>query len=120
MNRDIIYEVLKCFYYFPHENGGALLAKKVLISIKSNIELFAIIEKMEKPIVFSAISVLDELVSFLENSESNTVFWDYKYINGTDVCHSVVSVFDKKVKLFGEVEDVHSIGDMIYLVFIVI
>jgi hypothetical protein len=50
MNQDIICEILKNLYEKPEENGGALLAKKIILSRQS----YNTIERLnfEKPVVF--------------------------------------------------------------------
>jgi hypothetical protein len=68
---DIIYEVLKHLYLCPEENGGALLAKKVLLSQKICRELDKQVDKLEKPIVFD----VNEVEVFLESKIGATVYW---------------------------------------------
>lgn len=52
MNSDIIYEILKYLHICPEENGGALLAKKTMLSQKIYCDLNQIIDK---PIVFEIV-----------------------------------------------------------------
>jgi surface protein len=54
MNQDIIYEILKFLHLCPEENGGVIIAKKILLSRKIYREMNKQIDKLEKPIVFDA------------------------------------------------------------------
>jgi hypothetical protein len=90
MNNDIVYEILKNLYNNPEENGGALLAKKILLLKKSlkKLEIFY----FQKPVVFtikkSAINISNKgqpyiifgglyeesTVYYLENTKSNLLY----------------------------------------------
>lgn len=123
MNSDIVHEILYFLYLNPEENGGALLAKKVILSQKSYKKFD--LTKFEKPVVFTVRGAL-----FVPRSKINfgaTIYWG----DGTKYkCEKDEKTPDHKypkndlyvVKLFDQIQylimsenvcDVHSVGELI-------
>lgn len=124
MNSDIVFEILKCLHLCPEENGGALLAEKVVLSEKSFGELRE--RKMEKPIVFSVEGNLHSLRSATDASAtiywgdgdicrgSNQSYLSKQYSETSSQSQHVVRIFgpDKGIQLPDTTKEVHSIGDL--------
>jgi hypothetical protein len=125
MNQDIIYEIIRYLYLAPEENGGALLAKKVLISSKLISGLKN--KKFYKPIVFStmgstlAYSLIadNNLITYIDDKLYNSTYKKSSKINVHLDLH--VDKQEHLVKIFGtvktisfpkEVIDVFSIGEI--------
>jgi surface protein len=126
MNPDIIYEILKFLHLCPEENGGALLAKKVHISL--NCTSIINTDRLEKPIVLCA---NENTVILKKISEKSTIKYEnsggnaiYKYVDNYGQIYYLkdnnwtVKMFDYNGLLFmnKSILDVHSIGNRTNLV----
>lgn len=97
MNCDIIYEILKILYLAPEENGGVLLAKKIILSVKSLKLLES--RKLEKPIVFTV-----EKKPMVKFDPRLMMYYQNNIIKIFGEC--------KKFKMPQNTLDVYSIGDI--------
>jgi surface protein len=125
MNQDIVYEIVRCLYLCPEENGGALLAKKVILSQKPYKKFD--LAKFEKPIVFTIKGNL--LVPRSKIDFGATIYWGdgtkYKCEKDEKTPDHIYPMNDLYVvKIFEHihylimpqnVHDVHSIGSIITL-----
>jgi hypothetical protein len=74
MNSDIVYEILKFLHICPEENGGAIMAKKVILtnSKRTSRELKIRVKKIEKPIVFD----IDYNITELGKIADTNICWN--------------------------------------------
>lgn len=115
MNQDIVYEILKHLYLCPEENGGALLARKVLLSTKKTNLLD--LSKLQKPIVFSLCP--DNLNAIILLDNGITVYWGDGNINNITsriwVDHIYLSNNIYVVRIFGDLNYLQLPSETIHL-----
>lgn len=115
---DLVYEILKFLHLSPEENGGALLARKVLISQNSYRKLES--RTFEKPIVFR---IFANVVDLTTNKDGHIYSVDNKV--GYNLQNSISVYLDDPVfhiiKIFGHLDcftmpyntiEVYSIGSL--------
>lgn len=128
MNQDTIYEILKYLHLCPEENGGALSAKRLILSQKSYNSLNE--KKFEKPVVLSILGAGTEFRSSLNKNSvvywgdgkitkvafEDEVFTGHRYTKG-DLY--VIKIFDNRLRVIMplNVEEVDSIGEITDLAF---
>lgn len=106
MNSDIIYEILRYLYICPEENGGALLARKIVICAKYTQVIQT--DALEKPIVYKVMKTFSDLDDdILENLGTETVYFE-------DSSSYTIKIFGprKYCILPNNILDVYSIGNL--------
>jgi surface protein len=136
MNSDIIYEILRFLHLAPEENGGTLLAKKLVLSFRKRRHLMKRERKLDKPIVFN---IKDDRIKFCTELFTDTVVYFSQIGNGSKCFGNNIRkqktsvkflehIYDKLdfyvIKIFGHrdsfimpynVINVYSIGNMLSL-----
>jgi surface protein len=122
MNSDIVYEVLKFLHLVPEENGGALLARKVLISQIHY--MFLESRNFEKPLVFDCV---DQFL-IIDTKIDSVIYWgDGSMEKLNNIGESFTpekkysSIDNHTVKIFGRIDafilpynaiKIHSVGNL--------
>lgn len=128
MYLDIIYEIIRYLYLCPEENGGAIMAKKIMLSRKKHSELDERIYTMEKPIVFD---IAGDSVKLWYVPEEIDVYWGDDVVEHTKntlqiLRHRYSCDKSRTIKIFNHPKDInflapdntvnfHSIGNLTVL-----
>lgn len=122
MNSDIVYEVLKFLHLAPEENGGSLLARRVLFSQNSYRKLEN--SNFEKPLVFDCI---DQFLNIYTKIDSFIYWGDGSTEKINNIGRSFTpekkydSIHSRTVKIFGKIDTfilpyntikIHSVGNL--------